>query len=227
MVGILFAILVSIGIPLALFIYAVVNKQVGPFLLGLATFVLSQMFFRIPIIQLLTVYSSAYTMFSATNPVVFSILLALSAALVEEVGRFVAMRFLLKNPSWTSGVLFGAGHGGIEAIIFVGITALVLLFSANSGMYGLDYFIGGIERLFAILLHISLSLLVLRSVSERRISLLFLAIFFHTFVNSLVGIVPIYVRGEMSLVIIELSLAIIALGLFIYQLILKRKGLFS
>lgn len=227
MVGLVFAILVSMGVPLVLLIYAVVGKQVGAFLLGLATFVLSQIFFRIPILQLLTLHSPSYTMFSMTNPVTFAILLALSAALVEEVGRFVAMRFLLKKPSWTAAFFFGAGHGGIEAILFLGTTALVLLFSGQSGIDGWAYWIGGLERLFAILLHIGLSLLVFRSVRERRISLLCLAIFIHTFLNLLVGIVPIYVRKEMSLVLIELSLATIALALFIYQLKWKRKGLIT
>src|SRR5699024_9182867 len=97
MVGILFALIISIGIPFSLFIYALFKKQTWPFLLGVLAFVISQVFFRMPILQLLEAHSVQYSLFSVTNPILFSILLALSAAIVEEFARYIFMRFLMKK----------------------------------------------------------------------------------------------------------------------------------
>lgn len=225
--GMLLAIIISVGIPLSLFIYAILQKQWWPFILGVLAFVSSQVLFRIPLLQLLEAKSLQYTMFSMTQPILYAIFLAFSAGIVEEGARFLFMRFLLKERTWQTGFLFGAGHGGIEAILFVGINAIVLLFTSHAASLGTEFLIGGVERFFAIIFHISLSLFVLRAVSESRIVFLGIAILFHGAVNSLVGIVPIYFSESMSLMIIETSLAIVALLLFSYHLIQKRKGVFT
>lgn len=224
--GNLFALIISIGIPVGFLIYAVIRKQLRAFLLGVLAFVGSQVLFRIPILQLLGEHSVTYSMFQAMQPLLFTIVLALSAGIVEESARYIFMRYLLREQSWQSGLLFGAGHGGIEAILFVGISAIVASFSTRDAMYNTEFFIGGIERLFAILFHIGLSLLVLRSVREGRFSLLVVAILLHGFVNSLIGIIPLIFATTHSLFVIELSLAITATSLFIYNLYIKRKGVF-
>lgn len=223
----LFAAVISLGIPLAVAIYAIVQRRFWPFMLGVLAFILSQVLFRLPILQLLEVKSIGYTMFSATRPVLFAILLALSAGLVEELARYIFMRFLLKERSWQTGFLFGAGHGGVEAILFVGLGAVLMMFTASDLIAESDFLVGGIERFFAMVLHIGLSLLVLRSVLDERMSYLWLAIFIHTFVNSLAGILPLYFSSTLAIVMVEVSLAVIALGLFIYHLIQKRKGVFQ
>lgn len=223
----LFAAVISLGIPLAVAIYAIVQRRFWPFMLGVLAFILSQVLFRLPILQLLEVKSIGYTMFSATRPVLFAILLALSAGLVEELARYFFMRFLLKERSWQTGFLFGAGHGGVEAVLLVGLGAVIMMFTASDLIAESDFLVGGIERFFAMVLHIGLSLLVLRSVLDERMSYLWLAIFIHTFVNSLAGILPLYFSSTLAIVMVEVSLAVIALGLFIYHLIQKRKGVFQ
>lgn len=225
--SILVAIVISFGIPVSLAVYAMVMRRFWPFMLGVLTFVVSQVLFRLPILQLLEVKSVQYTMFSSTCPILFVLLLALSAGVVEEVARYVCMRFLLKERTWQTGFLFGAGHGGIEAILLVGIGALVAMFTSSNLFVESDFLIGGIERLLAIILHIGLSLLVLRSVVEKRIVYLVVAIFIHTFVNSLTGIVPLYVSSTVAIVIVEVSLGLVALALFMYHVLQKRKGVFE
>lgn len=227
MIGILFALFISVCVPISFCIYAVIKKRILPFVLGVSAFVGSQMLIRLPILQLLEANSVKYTMFSVTNPILFAIIIALSAGVVEETARFILMRYVLKERTWQTGLLFGAGHGGVEAVLFVGISALAMLFSTVGASYGGEFFIGGIERLFAMLLHIGLSMLVLRSVVEKRYILLFIAILIHGFVNSLVGIVPLFFTPNMALVVIEVVLAIIAIGLFMYNLYVKRKGVFQ
>src|SRR5699024_9165686 len=126
-------------------------------------------------------------------------------AIVEEFARYIFMRFLMKKWTWQAGFLFGAGHGGIEAVLLVGISAIVILFTGGASDFGGNFLLGGSERLFAILLHLGLSLLVLRWIVESRYSFLFGAIFIHTFVNSLVGIVPLSVTPGVAIIIIEVS----------------------
>ena len=44
-------------------------------------------------------------------------ILAFTAGLFEETGRWIFLRFLCRNhSSWLHGLSFGLGHGGIEAV---------------------------------------------------------------------------------------------------------------
>lgn len=224
MVGIICTVVISIGIPFIALLYAFYKKRYIPFGLGILAFVVSQVLLRIPLMQYIGQNSAAYSMFSVTRPVLFYILIGLSAGVFEELARFVAMRFLMKQRDWQSGFLFGAGHGGIEAVLFVGISAISLLFSPSIIVSSEPYFVGGIERLFAMLLHIGLSIIVLQGIVKRRFIYIMLAILIHGMVDALVGILPLYLSGNDALIAIEVTLAITALAVFIYSLRIKRKG---
>lgn len=224
MFGIIFSVCISIVLPVLAFLYACFKKRYIPFLLGVLAFTGSQLLLRIPILQYLQDYSAAYTMFSVVQPVLFAIVIGLSAGVFEELARFILMRFLMKQRDWQSGFLFGAGHGGIEAVVFVGISALPMLFSPIAFGYNIEFLIGGIERLFAMLLHIGLSIIVLQAVVQRKFFYVVLAIIIHGFVDILVGILPQFMAPNMAVVAIEVSLALVALTVFSYSLIIKRKG---
>lgn len=114
----------------------------------------------------------------------------LMAGIFEETGRLVAFRFLLRNASPADALMYGAGHGGIEAILLAGITMLnnlVLASMVNAGTLvagfgGLteeqvdlvkqqlatipatDFLMGGLERVSAVALHVALSVLVYAAV---------------------------------------------------------------
>lgn len=224
MVGMIFALLISIGIPLFMLLYAAYKRLYIPFVLGVLAFIVSQILLRIPLLQYLGDHSAAYAMFSVTQPVLFAILLGLSAGLFEELARFAAMRFFMKQRSWQAGFLFGAGHGGIEAVLFVGISALTMLFSPMAIVYTDSFFVSGIERFFAMLLHIGLSIIVLAGVVRKRLFYLLLAILLHGLIDALVVILPMYVPQDSVLIVVEVTVAIFALAVFIYSLWIKRKG---
>src|SRR5690625_4273823 len=152
MAGVIFAIVVGVGLPFIALLYAFYKKRYIPFGLGILAFVVSQILLRIPLMEYIGQNSAAYSMFSVTQPVLFSIVIGLSAGVFEELARFVAMRFLMKQRDWQSGFLFGAGHGGIEAVLFVGVSGVRLLILSSLITSGELYFIGGLERLFAMLL---------------------------------------------------------------------------
>lgn len=223
MPGIIFSLLISIGLPLVAFFYAIVTKRYIPFLLGMLAFIGSQVLIRIPLLEYMQVHSTTYLMISATQPVLFAVIIGLSAGVFEELARFILIHFFMKQRDWQSGFLFGAGHGGIEAVLFVGISAFTMIFLSSADAYNVDFLIGGIERFFAMLLHIGLSIFVLQGVVQRKFLYVVLAITIHGFINALVGILPIFVSPNISLIAAEVSLAITALAVFSYSLSIKRR----
>lgn len=224
MIGVIFSVLISIGLPLALFVYACFKKRYMAFILGALAFVGSQILFRIPLLQFLGNHSTEFIMLRVTQPILFAIVVGLSAGIVEELARFICIRFFMSKRNWQSGFLFGAGHGGIEAVLFVGIPALTLFVSQTMLIENEAYFIGGIERFFAMILHIGLSIIVLKAVAQKRFIGVWLAIAIHGFTDALVGILPLYVPKDHVVFVMELALVIIALTVFAYSLILKRRG---
>lgn len=224
MVGINLAVIISIGFPLIALLYACYRKRYIPFALGVLAFVGSQILLRLPLMQYLEGNSTTYTMFNATQPVLFAIVIGLSAGVFEEIARYVTMRFFMVQKDWESGFLFGAGHGGIEAVLFVGISAISLLFSPTSIGYSEVYFIGSIERFFAMLLHIGLSIIVLQGIVRKRFFYVVLAIMIHGIIDALVGIVPLYVPEASVLIVLEITIAIFSLAVFSYSLLIKRRG---
>ena len=70
-------------------------------------FVVSQILIRIPILNYVNGTSTDFQMFSVMQPVLFALLLSLSAGIFEEVARFIAMRYFMKQRDWQSGFFWG------------------------------------------------------------------------------------------------------------------------
>ncbi|ARK23842.1 CAAX protease [Sporosarcina sp. P37] len=220
MAGYIFSCIITIGLPLLLCIYAVYTRRWIPFLLGVLAFTVSQLFLRLPLLGYLEKNSIDYLFFSSQHPIWYAIGLGLSAALAEEAARYAAIRYFMKQRDWLSGFLFGAGHGGIESVILVGIPiATMYLTAGDAGMPA----IAGVERFFAILLHIGLSILVLQAVTRNRLLYLILAIAVHTGINAMIGILPLFIPREYMILSVESILAIVSVSLFIWCILIKRK----
>ncbi|MBG9856300.1 YhfC family glutamic-type intramembrane protease [Bacillus wiedmannii] len=222
--GLIFTTMISFGLPLVALLYAVWKKRYIPYMLGVLAFVVSQILIRIPILNYVNGTSTDFQMFSVMQPVLFVLLLSLSAGIFEEVARFIVMRYFMKQRDWQSGFLFGAGHGGIEAVLIVGIPVISLLFSQTVIQNGDSYYFGGIERIFAMVLHIGLSLIVLQAVIQKKFRYVVYAILIHGTANALAGIISLYVPGKSGIIMSEVSIAICVLFVFSYSFILKRKG---
>ncbi|MES5885612.1 MULTISPECIES: YhfC family glutamic-type intramembrane protease [Bacillus cereus group] len=222
--GLIFTTMISFGLPLVVLLYAFWKKRYFPYMLGVLAFVVSQILIRIPILNYLNGTSTDFQMFSATQPVLFVLLLSLSAGIFEEIARFIAMRYFMKQRDWQSGFLFGAGHGGIEAVLIVGIPVISLLLSQTVIQNGDSYYFGGIERIFAMVLHIGLSFIVLQAVVQKKFHYVVFAILIHGAVNTLAGIIPLYVPGTNGIIAVEVSIAISAVLVFSHSFILKRRG---
>ena len=141
-----------------------------------------------------------------------AVFLGLSAGLWEELTRAGIFRWWAKDArSWRKGVLLGAGHGGIEAII-LGLLVLVTFISMvalrNMDLSALvppeqldlaqqqvrDYwsapwhmiFLGAVERALTIICHIAFSVLVLQAFNRGRTYWIALAVLYHAAVDAIV-----------------------------------------
>ncbi|WP_338752638.1 YhfC family glutamic-type intramembrane protease [Bacillus sp. FJAT-52991] len=225
MAGVIFGLLIGIIFPLVSLLYCLIKKHYfKPYFLGVSAFIISQMLLRLPLLQWLSVNVMAYNMFQVTQPFLFALVLGFSAGVFEEVARYIAMKYFMRNnQNWNDGIVFGMGHGGIEAVLFLGISVLASLFSPTMMLlHGTDYFMGGIERVFAILLHVGLSILVLKGASSGQIKYLVYAIFIHGMIDSFAGSIPLLITNSFSIIVIEGLLIITSVLLFAYCIQLRK-----
>lgn len=132
---------VSLFLPIIFYIvYGVKNKGKGvwtAWLLGAAGFFVTQIIIRVPILQLFSL-NSGFLAFVENHYVFYCFVLAFTAGLFELAGRYAVAKILNKKLSYERGVAAGLGHGGIEAIMLVGLTYinnLVYILMINTGMF--------------------------------------------------------------------------------------------
>lgn len=133
--------LVSLILPIVIFIvYAVKYKNCGivsAWLLGAAGFFVTQILIRLPILSVLSL-QAWFLRFSQEHIFLYTLSLAFTAALFELAGRYAVAKIMEKKLTYRRSLAAGLGHGGIEAIVIVGMTYvsnLVLIAMINSGAY--------------------------------------------------------------------------------------------
>lgn len=218
-VSLLFVVLICFAVPVA-GMFVVRKKYQGKwgiFLAGALTFFVSQICLRIPLLQLaLPRFAWYYAL--QLNVWYFGLFLGITAALFEEGGRWLVMRFLKRlgklSPGLGNGLAFGLGHGGIEAALLVGLNALVILVMTvmRAGLSPLDAgiaFAGGVERLLTLAFHVGASLIVMYGIATgRQGRYLFLAFLLHALVDAAAVILP----ARFGVGILEMELGIAAFG---------------
>lgn len=152
----------------------------------------------------------------------------LAAGLFEETGRLAAFMLVLrKHREPVAALSYGLGHGGIEAFLLVGLTmianlSLGLAYGSGTlppeavtaaetiiGSPTVLFFWAGFERLSAIILHVSNSVLVFAAARTGRRWLFPAAILTHTAVNF------IAVAGSSILPVAATELIILACSLLV------------
>lgn len=174
------------------------------FLAGGLTFIASQVL-HIPLVLVLT------PTFQSGGILAYAAILGLLAGIFEESARYLLFKFILKKSNtWNEGVYVGIGHGGMEAII-IGIFAALTFINMLAYRY-IDLstvpsippeqlelakqqveaywstppylaLFGFIERIFAMCLHISLSILVLYGLRSMNPIWFWLAVTWHALVD--------------------------------------------
>ena len=198
--GMIVSLLVAFGLPIGLYLYLKHKKyaRTSSFVTGMLVFILFAMVLETAVHSL--VFSLAGTALTG-NLFLYAVYAALMAAAFE--------------------VMYGAGHGGAEAMILLGLTSINNLVNTaliNSGslpdvLSGLDeatlesvlggvsqlwtapayiFFVAGFERAVAICLHIALSVLIWRAVRDRKASWYWAAFGGHFAVDFAAVIMPNY-----------------------------------
>ena len=143
---------------------------------------------------------------------VTAIILGLLAGIFEETARYILFKFILKKSrTWQEGVLVGLGHGGTEAILIgisVALTLVNMIAYRNIDLSTVPSIppeqlelakqqveafwstqpymalLGFFERIFAMCLHVSLSLMVLYGLAKKQAIWFWLALLWHAFVDA-------------------------------------------
>lgn len=170
-----------------------INHSFKPALLGALTFLIFQVFLRLPMIEYVLPGIAQYSLFSVTQPVLYSIFLGVTAGLFEEFGRYFIIKIFLKQHNdIKSAVNFGIGHGGIEAILFVGINALFLIFTSPYTVNYSSMYAAGVERLAAMIMHIGWSVMVMNAVRSKKFIWVITAFVTHSLIDSTSAILQLY-----------------------------------
>ncbi|MBF7097268.1 YhfC family intramembrane metalloprotease [Alkalibacter mobilis] len=222
----------SIGFPLVLFLYVILKRKskIRYIFAGAMIFAVFQLVLRIPLVTFLQGQFWFYANI-ASNKVIMALFLSITAGIFEEIGRYVAFKFFNKyEPTNWDVFSYGVGHGGFESIALIGINTIftfIALLYINFGLLGgfveslpgiftessnwievlsntppHMFLMGGIERVFAVLLHIALSFVVAESVFKKRPKLLLVAILIHGAVNFVAVMMPNVYLSEIFLLIV-------------------------
>jgi uncharacterized membrane protein YhfC len=239
--------IIMIVLPVALALYLTRHFKTGwkLFLIGAATFVLSQLG-HIPFNYLLTLLFQRGVL--PTPPeqyeLIFrAVILGLSAGLWEEAARYASYRWWAKDArTWGRALVFGSGHGGLEAII-LGLIVLITFIQMvglrtmdlstvippaqlataqqqvetywNLSWY--DTLLGSIERISALAFHLSASVIVFQCFIRKQIRWLGFAILWHALLDA----VAVYSIEMWGAYVAEVLIGVLGLASIAIIFILK------
>jgi uncharacterized membrane protein YhfC len=206
--------ILMIGMPLLLgfFLARRLGTKWALFGVGMATFIASQVV-HFPLLWGLTALFQNKVLPAPPGPwqLLFNaVVLGLAAGLCEEVARYLVYRYWIKSArTWRQALMFGAGHGGMEAMILGGLVIvsfvnMVAMRNVNMATLPLSpaqqalaakqiaaywsaawpvTLLGAVERAFALCIHLSAAVLVLQAFTRRNLLWLGAAIVWHGLVD--------------------------------------------
>ncbi len=187
---------VGVPIALFLFWRKRFDMNIVPLLVGLAAFVLFALGLEQMLHAVVLRPDAAGNIALRSNPILYMAYGCFAAGIFEESARFLSFKLLKKKFHGVgTGLSYGIGHGGVEAGLLLGMTMInniVLAVMINSGtidavknaLQGTAaaqfdtqitaltttqpymFLVGGAERIFALAIQISLSVLVWYAVNK-------------------------------------------------------------
>lgn len=137
MVGMAVSLTVSVVLPIVLCILVCkkTRARISSFFIGAATFVLFVLILE-SIMHQVVLGATGDTI--TGNIWFYALYGGMAAGVFEETGRYLAMRLCMrKTLDKPNAILYGVGHGGIEAILLIGLTYvsnLTIAVLINSGL---------------------------------------------------------------------------------------------
>ncbi|CUP99716.1 YhfC family intramembrane metalloprotease [Clostridium baratii] len=240
----LFTTLVSIALPIALIVIMKVKYKASlkSFFIGASAFFITVQCIEGPINYYFLIGNRSTSSIIAGNTILFMLYGGLMAGIFEETARYICFKFILKKERRIQDAIsYGIGHGGIEAILLVGITYLantIVSIMINLGMpleNGLElvsaqlssvepymFAIAGVERLSTIIIQIGLSIIVFNSVKYGKKQYYLLAILIHALIDFPAVLAQ---KGVINIITVEsiMILVSIAFIVFIIKQVKKNK----
>lgn len=193
------AALLCFSLPFALFMFYKnrYKAKISSFMWGVGVFIIFAFILEQVPHYLFLVLKSPLQSFITNNNLAYILYGAVIAGLFEETGRLVAYKFLIKkNLNKENALMYGAGHGGTEAILLGGVTMvsnLILSFAVNSigtekyismlpaesqsnmrelmpvflNTDAITYLVSGVDYLLVIISSIALSVIVYKAVTTQ------------------------------------------------------------
>ncbi|HLH62723.1 MAG TPA: YhfC family glutamic-type intramembrane protease [Ktedonobacteraceae bacterium] len=211
------------------------------FAFGLLIFLIFQVLTRVPAVTILGRVLAPKLNSSTAFLYTWLAILALSAGLFEEIGRYLGYRWFMgkEEKTWSKAVMYGLGHGGLESMLLVGglswltLVNVVVLSSINlNSLPAATHaqvvqqinainaepvwlpLLSAWERLWAIPVQVALSVIVLQVFRRESILWLVLAILAHA-VFDFITVALVQVLGSSKIstnLIVELIIALVGLG---------------
>ncbi|MGL4373111.1 MAG: YhfC family glutamic-type intramembrane protease, partial [Turicibacter sp.] len=119
------SIIISVGVPLFLLIWVRKKYQASllSFFVGMIAWVVAVQILEAPVHLYFLSANEITSNFLFTNPIAYMLYGGLMAGVFEETARLVCFKFLLKKQNRIQDALsYGIGHGGVEAVLLVGLT---------------------------------------------------------------------------------------------------------
>jgi uncharacterized membrane protein YhfC len=198
------------------------------FAAGGLTFIASQIL-HVPLVLAFT------STFQSWGIVAYALILGILAGLFEETARYILFQLILKKSrSWNEAIYVGLGHGGTEAIIFGSLAAVAFINMLTYRYVDLSTvpdippeqlelakqqveaywstqpylaILGVVERIFAMCLHVSLSVMVMYGLVSKRHNWFWLAVMWHAVVDA----AAVYLVQNISMIALEGVVGIFAL----------------
>ncbi|MDR1879402.1 MAG: YhfC family intramembrane metalloprotease [Tannerellaceae bacterium] len=242
----------SIGTPIFLFFFLRkrFSMSATPMLVGMAAFVVFAFILESLVHQLVLQKSPTGEIALKSQPLLYVLYGIFMAGIFEETARFLSFHLLKKKYSGIgTGISYGIGHGGVEAVLFAGLSMignLVFSMVINSGATAMlpeavqgaalekittaltdtasyMFLLSGFERIFAITIQISLSVIVFYSVFDKGKRWLFpLAILLHAITDCPAAMMQV---GVIKNVFIVEGFALISALLLVYLAFYTHKKL--
>lgn len=225
------------------------NASIPTFLLGCITWaffalVLEGIFHRL-------ILGSPIGLIIQSKDIYYALYGGLAAGVFEETGRYLVGKRLFKNGASddVNALMFGAGHGGIEAfyiLVFGMVSNIAISFMINGGQAALLtqdqtpeyaeavqasldalittpaylYGVSIIERIAAMVLHMSFSVVVWFGVKNNKMVYYFLAVLMHAAVDGVVVIAS----KQLNVALTELLTCVFAVAyVYIAYVIYKKE----
>ncbi len=219
---VMMAVVALFGVAIPVVLFLVFRRKRGadvlPFFIGCAVFILFALVVEGTLNSL--ILNSALGKKIMSNVWLYAVFGGMMAGLFEETGRYTAFKTVLrkKRGNDANALMYGAGHGGFEALYILGIsmvTYIVMALNQNAGVNGTEvsatvqglidtppatYLLAVVERFAAVAFHIAASVLVwFAAKNAKRFWLYPLAVLLHALFDAVAIVLANYISSTVLL----------------------------